>query len=150
MTKGHASDACDRRDVADEVEIEIAVERHVDRVNRTNKEQRVTVRRRPHDNLGADIGGRAWPVVDDKWLAEPLRQPLAYQSRYDVGSAAGSTGDDKTHRPRRIGLRPCNLRRKRQYGSARGQMQKISAGKFQICHCQPPRSAPTARGNTAR
>jgi hypothetical protein len=34
------------------------------------------------------------------------------------------------HRPRRIGLRPSNARDGRQRGSARCQMQKISAGKF--------------------
>ena len=34
------------------------------------------------------------------------------------------------HRPRRIGLRPCDARHGRQRGSARGQMQKLSAGKF--------------------
>ena len=32
---GHADDACDRRDVADEIEIELVVERRVDRVRRT-------------------------------------------------------------------------------------------------------------------
>jgi hypothetical protein len=31
---------------------------------------------------------------------------------------------------RRIGLRSCNSRHRRQRGSARGQMQKLSAGKF--------------------
>src|SRR5215813_11480903 len=37
--------------------------------------------------------------------------------------------------PRRIGLRPSEARHRRQRGSARGQMQKISAGKF---HFEPP------------
>ena len=36
------------------------------------------------------------------------------------------------HRPRRIGLRPCDARHGRQRSSARGQMQKLSAGKFHI------------------
>jgi len=34
------------------------------------------------------------------------------------------------HRPRRIGLRAHDPRRRRQGGSACGQMQKLSAGKF--------------------
>ena len=38
--------------------------------------------------------------------------------------------DDDAHRPRRIGLRPRDARHGRQRGSARGQMQKISTGKF--------------------
>ena len=35
--KGHAADACDRRDVADEIEIELVIERRVDRVRRTDQ-----------------------------------------------------------------------------------------------------------------
>ena len=88
MTSGCANDARDRRDVADEIEIELVVERRVDRVRRSDKEERVAVRRRPHDRLGADIGAGARPVLDDEWLAEPLRQPLADQARDDVGPAA--------------------------------------------------------------
>src|SRR5262249_51876247 len=38
-------------------------------------------------------------------------------------------------RPRRIGLRPRDARHDRQCGSARCQMQKISAGEF---HFEPP------------
>ena len=39
-----AHDACDRRDVADEIEIELVVERRVDRVRRTDQEKRIAVR----------------------------------------------------------------------------------------------------------
>jgi hypothetical protein len=39
------------------------------------------------------------------------------------------------HRPRWIGLRPRDARHRRQRGSACGQMQKISAGKF---YFEPP------------
>ncbi len=42
---------------------------------------------------------------------------------------------DNLHRPRWIGLRPRDARHGRQRGSARGQMEKISAGKF---HFEPP------------
>ena len=85
MTMRHADDARDRRDVADEIEIELVVERRVDRVGERDQEQRVAVRRRAHDRLGADIAAGARPVLDDEWLAEPLRQPLADQARDDVG-----------------------------------------------------------------
>ena len=44
--------------------------------------------------------------------------------------AAGGNADDQAHRPRRIGLRPRDARHGRQRGSARCQMQKLSAGKF--------------------
>jgi hypothetical protein len=43
---------------------------------------------------------------------------------------------DQTHWPRRIGLRPCDARYEWDRGSARGQMQKLSAGKF---HRDSPR-----------
>ena len=133
---GHADDARDRRDVADEIEIELVVERRIDRVRRADQEKRVAVGRRAHDRLGGDIAAGARPVLDDELLAEPLRQPLTDQARDDVGRAAGGKADNDAHRPRRIGLRPSDARHGRQRGSARGQMQKLSsAGKF---HCAPP------------
>src|SRR5262245_61515984 len=72
----------------------------------------------------------ARPVVDNKLLAKPFRQPLPHQACSYVGAAARSKADDHAHRPRRIGLRPRDARHGWQRGSARGQMQKISAGKF--------------------
>ena len=69
---GVAADGCDRGDVAEEIEVELIVERRVDRVEATDQEQRVTVRRRFHDRLGTDIAGGTRPVFDDEWLAEPF------------------------------------------------------------------------------
>ena len=40
-----------------------------------------------YDRLGTDVAAGARPVVDDEWLTEPLRQPLADQARDDVGPA---------------------------------------------------------------
>src|SRR5262249_16673459 len=89
-----------------------------------------------HRNLSRDVGGGTGPVFDNKLLAEPFRQPLTDHSREDVVPAAGSKSDDHSHRPRRIGLRPCDARHGRQRGRARCQMQKLSAGKF---HFEPSR-----------
>jgi putative tryptophan/tyrosine transport system substrate-binding protein len=50
------------------------------------------------------------------------RQPLTDQACNDVGSSARGKADDGAHRPRRIGLRPCDARNCRQRGRARGQM----------------------------
>src|SRR5262249_1352319 len=75
------------------------------------------------------------PVFDDEWLAEPLRQPLRHHARGGVGIAARGKADNDAHRPHRIGLRPREARHRRQRGSARCEMQKISAGKF---HFEPP------------
>ena len=128
--KGTADEARDRRDVADEIEIELVVKRRIDRVRRTDQEQRVAVRRRAHDRLGGDVAAGARPVLDDEWLAEPLRQPLTDQAREDVVRAAGGKADDDAHRPRRIGLRPSEARHGRERGSTRCQMQKLAARKF--------------------
>ena len=89
MTSGEADDARDRSDVADEIEVELVVERRVDRVRRADQEERIAVRRRAHDRLGADIAAGTRAVFDDEWLAEPLRQPLSDQPRDNVGRAAG-------------------------------------------------------------
>src|SRR5262245_24333807 len=91
----------------------------------------MAVRRRAHDDLGADIAGCARPVLDDKRLAKSLRNPLSQQTGEDVGRTASWERDDDAHRPRRISLRPRDPRDCRQRGCAGGQMQKLpSVGKF--------------------
>jgi hypothetical protein len=127
----HTGDASNRRDVVEEIVIELE-QRRVDGTRRCNQQQRVTIWGCPHDRLGPDRGGRAWPVLDHKLLAEALRKPLSHQARGHVSRASGREWHDHPHRPRRIGLRPRETRHGWQRGSTRGQMQKISAGKF---HC---------------
>src|SRR5262245_14013051 len=127
---GLPANAGDRRDVADEVEIELVVERRIDQICPRDKEERVAVRRRAHDRFGADIAATAWPVLYDEWLAEPLRQLLTDEARQNVLRAAGGNGDDQAHRPRRIRLRPSDARKDREYGSTCRQTQKLSAGRF--------------------
>jgi hypothetical protein len=61
--------------------IEIGVQRRVDRVGRDSGEQCVAVRLRVSDGLGRDVRGGAGPILDNKWLAEPFRKPLANQTR---------------------------------------------------------------------
>jgi hypothetical protein len=39
---------------------------------------------RPDHGLRGNVSGSARPVIDDEWLAETLRQPLADQPRDDV------------------------------------------------------------------
>src|SRR5262245_6676156 len=74
---GTSDDARDRRNVSDEIEIELVVDRRVGRVRSTTEEKRVSVGRRTHDRLGPDIIPGTRSVLDDEWLAETLRQPLA-------------------------------------------------------------------------
>ena len=127
---GRIEDGRDGRNVADEIVIELLVERRVECVVGNDEEQHMTVRRCFHDDFGADISAAARPVLDDEWLAEPLREPLTDQARGDVGNAASRGRDDDAHRPHRIGLRPSEARYGRQRGSARGQVKKSTAGEF--------------------
>src|SRR5262245_2596933 len=87
------ADARDRRDVADEIEVELVVERRADRMCGKDKQQCMAVSRRTYNRLGRDIRTLARPVLDDEWLAESLRQPLGNQARRDVGSAPRGKAD---------------------------------------------------------
>src|SRR5262245_65228776 len=68
-------------------------------------------------------------------LPECARHVLADNTRTNVGGPAGSERNDNRNGPRWIGLRACHARHGRECGSARGQMQEFSAGKF---HFEPP------------
>src|SRR5215472_18578364 len=110
--------AGDRRDVADEIETKLVIERGVDGIPTADHEQRVSVCGRAHDGLGSDVGTSTRSVLDDEWLAKPLRQPLAHQARDHVEIAASGKADDDAHRARWIGLRPSGARRRWHRGSA--------------------------------
>ena len=134
----HADDAGDRRGVANEVEIELFVERGVDRVGDGGKQQRISVRRRVHHGLGADIAAGARPVLRHEGLAEPLVQPLTDQARRDVDPAAGGKAGDDAHRPRRILVRRRKPREGRCGGNGAGRRYECTAVKF---HDAPLRGA---------
>ncbi len=147
MANPRPGDARDRRDVAHEIELEIAVERRVHRVGRDRHQDRVAVRRGLGDVFGADIAGGARPVLDHELLAEPLRQMLPREPRDGVGCAAGRERDDQMHRPRRVSLRAGEARCGRKHGSGCGQAQKSAARK---CHGVPPRGIRWATQVAAR
>ncbi len=106
----NGGDARHRRGVADEVEIQMLIKRGIDRVRRHGQQQRVAIRRRLDDQLGADVGAGARPIFNDERLTELFRQPLADQPPDDVGRTSGRHGHDHAHRPRRISLRPRDAR----------------------------------------
>ncbi len=124
----HAHDAGDRRDVADEIELEIVVERGVDGVVRPGHEQRVAVGRRVRDRLDRDIAAGAGTVVDDYGRSEPLRQPLRDDAGDDVLRAAARKAAEDAHRPRRIGLRPGDAGQGGERGD-RDRLQELPAGR---------------------
>src|SRR5215475_2249306 len=71
---GHDHNAGDRRDVTDEIEVELVIERRVHRVRRMDQEERIAISGRTHDRLRGDItagaAGRAAPVAG-YWAIAP-------------------------------------------------------------------------------
>src|SRR5262245_3101840 len=135
--KRHATDARDRYDIPQEVEFEILMQRRIDRVRWTSQKQCVTVRRRVHDRLSANIAAGTWPVLDDKRLTEPFRQSLSNEARNDGLRATGRKADNDAHRPRGIDLRPCYSRCDRERDSVHSQVQELAPLNF---HGPPPQT----------
>src|SRR6266702_6853218 len=100
-----ASNPCDRRYIADEIEIEVVIERRVDGVRRTRQQKRIAVRAGTRDRFGGEIAAGTRPGLDDELLTKSLRQPLRHQTREDVICATGCESDHDPHRPRGISLR---------------------------------------------
>ena len=123
----HADDAGDRGDVADEVELQIIVERGVDRVRHGGEQQRVAVGRGADHGLGADIAAGAGAVFDHEGLPEPLVEPLADQPRRDVDAAAGGKTGNDAHRPGRVILRRGGMRKRRRGEAGGRELQELSA-----------------------
>src|SRR5215510_12065352 len=88
------SDARDWYDVAQEIVVELFIERCVNRIRRRDQKQRVAIGGRPHHHLRADIAASSRPVLDNELLTEALRKPLAYQTSDDVGQATRRIADD--------------------------------------------------------
>src|SRR5262245_24008655 len=86
---GHDNDAGDRRDIADETEIKLFVERSIDGVYRSDEEERVAIRGSPHDRLRGDISTGTRPVLDDKLLPKSLRETLTVQAEGEVNTTDG-------------------------------------------------------------
>src|SRR5256885_10968485 len=60
---GHTYDARNGCNVANEIETELVVERRVDRVRRTNQEERMPICGCAHDRLGHDIAAGTRPIL---------------------------------------------------------------------------------------
>ena len=85
------------------------------------------------------VAARANPVLDNELLTKSLRQPLTNKTCKQIGPAPRRKSDYQPHWPRRIGLRLCDARG-RQRGSARYQLQKLTARN--LFDGVPPLTAP--------
>ena len=124
------ADARNRRDVMDEIEFELFIERGVDGIGKADQKQRVAVGGSIQHGLGGDIAACARPVLNDELLAEPFRQPLRHKTGGDVGRAAGGETDDDANGARRVALRVCHSRNSRKADRDRCEMQELAASKF--------------------
>ena len=130
-------DAGDRHHARQVIEIQMRIERGVDRVRRGDEEERVAVGIGVDRRLGGDVAAGAVAVLDDELLAERFRQRLGDQPRADIGRAAGGITDEDQHRARRIALRAREPRHGGQRHGAAGETQHGPAGNF---HRGPPLS----------
>jgi hypothetical protein len=73
MRKGTTPTLGNGRNIADEIEVEIVVDRRIDRVRCSHEEKGVSVGRCTHDDFSADIAAGAGSIVDNKRLAESFR-----------------------------------------------------------------------------
>src|SRR5262245_65578542 len=101
-------DADNRRDVLDEIEIEIFVEGGANRIRGGDLQKRIAVGGCLYDRLGADIAAGARSGFNYELLGKPLRQPLTHQACRDVANPAGWICDDPTHWSRWVGLGTCD------------------------------------------
>jgi hypothetical protein len=67
------ADHANNRDVTDEIEGEVLIERDIGGGNRVGPQQRVAVSRCARDRVGSDIGGSTRSIVDDERLAKSFR-----------------------------------------------------------------------------
>src|SRR5262249_23793739 len=123
------------RNILNDFEGHLLVKPRVDRVRYRHVKHRVAIWAGPYGLGRAEVAAASRAVFYDEWLAEPLRKQLTEQPTMHIVRASRGERDDDAYRPRWIGLRSCNTRPGRQRGSAGGQMQKSSAGKFQL---EPP------------
>jgi hypothetical protein len=139
-----AADERDRRNVAHKIEIEILVDRGVDRVGDAGEKQRVAVRRRVHHRVGGDAARRARTILDHEGLAEPVRKALRKKPRENVAEATGAVADEQADRPHRVIGRQCGAWQRRNGKRARCQVQKSAASKIHVESVQKAASVPAA------
>jgi hypothetical protein len=111
---GNGGDVGDVLEVGSRVVGHPFVQRIVDRHHAGGRhEQRVPVRRRLGDGVGADVACGPGLVLDHDGLAERTRKTVGQEPRKNVGRASGRERDDDAHRPLRIsilGVRRCHAK----------------------------------------
>jgi len=131
----------DRLEVLDRIELQVGVERRVDRVCAgVAHHQEIAVRRRVLDRDRGDIAGRTGAILDDDRLLERLGRLAGDQPHHDVGAAAWRERDQDRDRTRRIvvGARGRSERQTRH----RGDRDQAGLQELPIHRHQPYSNAP--------
>src|SRR2546425_6034286 len=90
----------DGREILDWIVGHLLVEPGIDRMRRHRRhQQRVAVRRRFRDDIGADIAARAGPVLHHEWLSEQLRHSRTHDACDGIRRTAGG---ERHHQPYRF------------------------------------------------
>ena len=90
--KRRARYARDWRNVANEIEVELLIERWVHRVRIGDQEEGVTVSVSTHDRVGSYISTSTRPVLNDECLVEAFREPLTHPGGKPAMMRTGRVG----------------------------------------------------------
>ena len=128
---GYAHDRGNRSDIAHEIEMELLVERGVDRVRRRHQQDGIPVGCRIHHRLGADVGCTHLAGSRSRRVgrAAPTSQGPSTRAMMSFGPAGAKGTTIRTGRDG-YGSACAMTRDGRQHGGARGQMQEPAAEKF--------------------
>ena len=96
-----------------------------------HNEERITIGRTLGRSLHSDVARSARSVLDKELALEDPRQVFCDKASAYVGGAPSGGWNNNPHRPRRIGLRLCDIRSERQRSSAGGQMN-LRRGSFTV------------------
>src|SRR3954452_5716436 len=120
----HTIYACYRYNVAHQIEVDVLVERRIYGIIRADEKKRIAIRRRAHHGFRRYIAPRAWTVLYDKRLTQPVRKPLADQARENVDRLPRSKPDKEMYGPRGVRLSLCNSPERGKRAGASEQMQE--------------------------
>src|SRR4051812_22182523 len=119
------ADLRDRREIAQSIEWQVAIQTMVDRHDSGRREkQRVTVAGGFCDRLSAYVSSRTGTIVDDHLLTPRLAQLLCDDARSDIGRSCRRERHDQTNRLGRVAL-PVHRKREEHKSSAAQARKRV-------------------------
>jgi hypothetical protein len=89
--------ARNRRQIAHETKLKVAVEYLVPQFGRSANTQCVTVRRRPNDGFGPNVASGSWPVLDNERTPELFSERFSNQASVEIIRSAGGKANNQAH-----------------------------------------------------